>query len=204
MTTDVDRPGFTRRMTKEEINELPVRKYTGKAHVISSEKDVSSAISVLSEEKILGFDTETKPVFKKGVVHMPALIQLATAREVFIFQLRKTGFPPKLRGVLANADIVKAGVAAGRDVVELQQLEHFEGRGFIDISKLSEAAGIQNHGLRGLSAVLLSFRISKRAQLSNWESEELTQAQIDYAATDAWVSRELYMRLLRLQRQAQA
>lgn len=186
-------PGFSSRLSREEINSFPIRSYTGPIHVIRSRPALDRAVSELSEETVLGFDTETRPSFTRGETYPPSLVQLAGHAAVYLFQLQHLHFPPALRRVLADPAIVKAGVAPERDVQELRNVGEFEPGGFVDIGALARRAGIQNHGLRGLAAVLLGFRISKRAQVSNWARSDLTDVQIRYAATDAWVSRNLFL-----------
>jgi ribonuclease D len=186
------------RMQKDEINERPIRKYEGKVHLVRSEPELSEAVRLLEKESLLGFDTETRPAYRKGESYPPALLQLAGANEVFIFQLKFTGLPRPLIGILSNPDIVKAGVSLNYDIAELRNVAQFEPAGFVDIGNLAKKHGIQNHGLRGLAAVLLGFRISKSAKTSNWASNDLTPSQIIYAATDAWVGRELYLEIQKI------
>lgn len=189
------------RMQKDEINERPMRKYEGKVHLIRSESELTDAVSRLERESILGFDTETRPAYRKGESYLPALLQLAGENEAFIFQLKFTGLPQPLLAILANPNIIKAGVSLNHDIIELRTLAQFEPAGFVDIGNLAKKNGIQNHGLRGLAAVLLGFRISKSAKTSNWASNDLTPSQIIYAATDAWVGRELYLEMRRINHQ---
>lgn len=198
MKADNGRPGFDRRMSREEINLLPINGYQGAISLVHSAEDLDRVVEELAGEPILGFDTETRPAFVKGQQYPPALIQLATASRVYIFQLHQLKFRQRLRRILASPGIVKAGVAVGQDVRQLQALEPFNAAGFVDLADLAQRAGIKNHGLRGMAAVLLGFRIVKGPRKSNWAKETLTEAQIRYAATDAWVSRELYLRLLEL------
>ena len=186
------------RMQKDEINERPIKRYEGKVHFIRSEAELQEAVRLLEKESILGFDTETRPAYRKGESYPPALLQLAGENEAFIFQLKFTGLPRPLLGILANPDIIKAGVSLNHDISELRTMAQFEPAGFVDIGNLAKKNGIQNHGLRGLAAVLLGFRISKSAKTSNWASNELTPAQIIYAATDAWVGRELYLEMRKI------
>lgn len=191
-----DLPGFDRRMTRDEINECPIRKYEGPVQVIRSKKDLAGAVSQLARERILGFDTETRPAYKKGESYPPALLQLAGEKAVFIFQLRHIRLPRPLLKILADPDITKAGVALDYDIKELQKMARFKPAGFVELSALAGQAGIKNQGLRGLAAVLLGIRITKGAKTSNWARDNLTPAQRIYAATDAWVGRELYLKLM--------
>lgn len=184
------------RMSKEEIAKRPIRRYQGRIHVVRTKEQVADAVRKLRKETLLGFDTETRPSFKKGESYKPSLIQLAGEKEVFIFQLQHVGLPRALRRILADPRIVKAGVALDRDVIELAGLAPFEPAGFVDLGTVAKEVGLLNHGLRGMVAVLLGFRIPKGAQTSNWSKDDLTPAQITYAATDAWVGRELYRKML--------
>ncbi len=194
-------PEFDRRMSREEINDLPLQRWEGPIQVISEHDDVTRAIERLQAEPVLGFDTETRPAFKKGQSYPPALLQLATAEEVFLFQLTPLGLPEGLRAVFTNPAIIKTGVSLAYDLRELNKVSPFDGQGFVDLAHEAKQLGIQNHGLRGLCAVLLGFRISKSSQTSNWSKKNLTPAQMKYAATDAWVGRELYSRFQTLKNQ---
>lgn len=190
--------GARPRMTKEEINAHPMKSYEGPIHVIRRPEQIERAVKQLEKETVLGFDTETRPTFRVGEYYPPAILQLVGEKAAYIFQLRHCRLSPALLGLLANPRIVKAGVALDRDVQELNKLAAFSPAGFVDVAKLVKRAGYMNHGLRGLATVLLGFRISKRAQTSNWDRATLTRAQIEYAATDAWVGRELYRKLQEL------
>jgi len=193
-TTD-PRPGFAQRMTKEEINACPIRRWEGVVRVVRTNEELRQAIQALATETILGFDTETRPAYHKGESYLPSLLQLAGEKEVYLFQLRHLGLPAPLREILADPKVVKAGVALAYDLQELHKLSRFKPAGFVDLGTLAKKAEIKNHGLRGLAAVLLGFRIAKGAQTSNWARDILAPAQIQYAATDAWVGRELYLKL---------
>ncbi len=188
------------RMTTEQINAHPIRKYEGRIHLIRSSEQVEPAVRQLEKEKVLGFDTETRPTFRAGQSYPPAVLQLVGEHAAYIFQLRYCRLPQALRRLLANPKIIKAGVAWARDVQELKKLASFQPAGFVDVGELARQAGCTSHGLRGLATLLLGFRVSKRSQTSNWANETLTQAQIEYAATDAWVGRELYQELQRFLR----
>ena len=184
-----------RRLTKEEINNLPLRYYSGSIQLLESKKNVVKACDRLQSETILGFDTETRPAFKKGQYFLPSLLQLAGLDTVFLFRLNKIGLPRSLKSLLTNHAIVKTGVAVERDVKDLQKISDFNPGNFIDLSDVTRKKELQHHGLRGLAALLLRFRISKSSKISNWDAEMLTAKQVRYAATDAWVSREIYCNL---------
>lgn len=193
--------GFVRRLTKQEINNCPLTKWQGPVHVIRTAGELAEAVRHLTKEALLGFDTETRPAFNKGESYPPSLLQLAGEQEVFIFQLKHLGLPEPLRGLLGQPEVIKAGVAPAYDLKKLQELAPFQPARFVDLGTMAKKAGLQNQGLRGLAAVLLGLRISKAAQTSNWAQNSLTPLQIQYAATDAWLGRTLYQRLLQLKGQ---
>jgi len=190
-------------MTREEINALPIRMYDGPVHIVRSHENLPAVIKKLHAEAVLGFDTESRPAFTKGCSYAPTLLQLADKDAVYLFQLGLLGFHPQLRQLLAKAETIKAGVAPEHDISKLKSLEDFDPAGFVDLGVMAKKVGIKNYGLRGLAAVLLGFRISKKAQVSNWARKNLSPLQIQYAATDAWVSREIYLRLVQVHTEAQ-
>lgn len=153
----------------------------------------------IGTEILLGFDTETRPAFRKGESYPPSLLQLAGETHVWLFQLRKLGDVKPLFALLANPEIRKAGVAITRDLEELREVSEFKPEGFQDLGVMAENLGFRNTGLRPLSALLLGGRISKGAQVSNWAADSLSRKQELYAATDAWISRELFLRLKQMQ-----
>lgn len=183
-------------ISKNKINVLPLKSYTGSIHVIDSDVKMSAAVRALGSEKVLGFDTETKPAFKKGESYSPSLIQLAASDGVYIFQLRHINSYEPLAGILADKKVLKAGIAVNDDIKKLNNVFPFEPSGFIELAGLTARVGIKNAGLRGLAALLLGFRISKQTQCSRWDAPMLTRAQIVYAATDAWICRKIYFALL--------
>lgn len=183
------------RLTKEQINSFPIMKYEGPIHLVRDADHAEMAAEELAKETILGFDTEARPTFRSGQKHLPAVLQLAGETAVYVFQLRQCGLTAPLRQLLSDPDITKAGVALDRDIKELTELAPFEPAGFVDVAELAKQAGCANQGLRGLASLLLGFRVSKSCQTSNWAQPKLTRAQIEYAATDGWVGRELYQKL---------
>ncbi len=191
--------GFSRRMSKDEINTFPLKRWEGPVRIVASQEQMDAAVIELSQQAFLGFDTETRPAFKKGQHFQPSLLQLASAEEVFLFQLNKVRLSKKLLAIFSDPDVVKAGVALDFDLKELQGLASFKPAGFVDLGVLAKQLGIKNHGLRGLAAILLGMRLSKSSQRSNWARNILTPVQVKYAATDAWVGREIYFKMLEIQ-----
>jgi ribonuclease D len=182
------------RFDSAAINRLPVFRFEGPVSVVRDRAGLTEALRDLDEERLLGFDTETRPAFKKGERHAPALLQLAGAERVYVFQLSVMGLPDQLRALLSDEARIKAGVALAHDVRELRTIADFAPAGFVELEQLARRAGLKNFGLRGLAAALLGVRISKNARLSNWAAPRLSPDQVAYAATDAWISRELYLR----------
>lgn len=182
-------------ISNEEVNELPLKKFEGEVVIINTTSEAKKAVVELTQEHSLGFDTESKPAFRKGEYNPVSLIQLAISHKVFLFRINQIGFPKELIEILADPNIIKIGAGLRDDLVELRKLTNIEPRGFLELKHAAAQAEINQQGLRKLSAIVLGFRISKAAQVSNWEREELTPQQISYAATDAWVALKIYEKL---------
>lgn len=182
-------------ISKAEINQLPLNQFRGPIHLICTIEEAERAAEKLKTEALLGFDTETRPAFRVGESYLPSLLQLASATEVFLFQIGKTGLTPGIRHLLSCPDILKTGVSIKDDVSGLRKIADFPPAGFCELATFAKKAKIKNLGLRGMAALLLGFRISKREQVSNWARSELSGSQITYAATDAWLGREIYLHM---------
>ncbi len=185
-----------RRISKDELNALPLIHWKGRIEILNTIEEMEASAEILSSKALLGFDVETRPSFKKGEYHAPALVQIGDVDCVYLFRICKTGTLSPLLPILESTETLKTGVAIKNDVKELQKLEAFEPAGFTEITEITQKLGYENHGLRALAGLFLEGRISKAAQVSNWERGELSQKQISYAATDAWISRELYCRAI--------
>ena len=183
-------------ITKEEMNKLPLRAFEGEIYIVESENDVHSAISVLKNSDIIGFDTETRPSFKKGRINKVALLQLSSSSHAFLFRLNGNGLHRAVADLLADEKIVKVGVAIRDDLIALKRIRKIEPQSFIELQTYVKNFDIENFSLQKLAAMVLGFRISKSKRLSNWEAETLGPGQLKYAATDAWVSLEVYKKLL--------
>lgn len=186
---------YKKEITKPEINELPQAVFKGKIHIISKKDDYLRAIDTLGKKTHLGFDTETRPAFKKGVSYDVSLLQLSTNDDAFLFRLKHHEFGTELKQLLEDQSILKTGVAIRDDLKGLKKLNSFEPGNFVEIANLAKQLEIKQLGLRSLAAILLDVRISKRYQLTNWELTHLTEDQLRYAATDAWVGLKLYRRM---------
>ena len=182
-------------ITNEEINALPLGAFEGKTIIVSEEKKIIHTFDEIKEHEVVGFDTETKPVFVRGQQNKVALMQVALPDKVFLIRLKQTGITPHLVEFLESDSILKAGVALRDDIKALQRLKHYKPGGFIELASMSKEAGLQVESVKKLTALLLGFRISKSAQTSNWEAEVLHEKQVSYAATDAWVCLQIYKKL---------
>jgi ribonuclease D len=181
------------------MNELPLKYFEGEIVVVYNFKIFNQVIEELKKEPILGFDTETRPNFKKGDTNKVALLQLSTEKKAYLFKLKEIGLPTEMTKLLRNPQIIKVGVAIHDDIKALQKLNYFHAAGFVDLQNFVKQFGIECLSLKKLSAIVLNFRISKVQQLSNWESQKLTSEQQIYAATDAWVGFKIYKDLVNYQ-----
>ena len=184
-----------RQLSKDEINELPMLAYEGDILLVETEGELTRALSRLKGEQLLGFDTESRPSFKKGKSYPTSLIQLASADVVVLVRLNRVPFSETLTQLLADPQIIKAGVAIRDDIRALLRLHPFVPAGLSDLADMAKKRNIGAQGLRTLAAHLLGGRISKAAQCSNWEKKNLTPQQIRYAATDAWIGRQIYLKM---------
>ena len=186
---------YKEKITPEEIAACELSWFKGEIVLVDNLKTFRQVFPRLLSSEILGFDTETRPNFKKGRKNTVSLIQLATADLACLFRINKIGIPDELVELLSDPLIIKAGVAVHDDISFLAGVRKFNPEGFIDLQPFVKDFGIQSSGLKKLSAIILGFRISKRQQVTDWEAAELTEAQQVYAATDAWVCHEIYRKL---------
>lgn len=186
-------PGKT--ISHDEINALPLKAFMGEILLITKATQLPEAFAEIQKHKVVGFDTETKPAFVKGQVFKVALLQLAIPGKVFLIRLNMTGLSPEITDFFENEKIIKAGVGLRDDIKTLHRLGKFTPEGFAELSTMARETGLEVESVKKLTALLLGFRISKGAQTSNWEAEQLNEKQIVYAATDAWVCLEIYKKL---------
>jgi ribonuclease D len=185
---------FMRAISPEAINALPIRRYEGDVRLVASVDELERAAADLAAERVVGFDTETRPAFRVGERYAPALVQAATARAVYLFQLARLDCSAVLAALLGSATTVKAGVGLGDDLRQLRQVFAFTPAAIVDLGALARRHGVERSGVRALAALFLGIRIPKGTKTSNWAARRLSPAQIAYAATDAWACRELYLR----------
>jgi ribonuclease D len=185
--------GIVRAISAEAMALLPIRRYEGEVCLVSTPGDLELALADIRQESVIGFDTETRPAFQKGETHLPCLVQVATAHRVHLFALRQAEVFPLLAEMLANPSSVKVGVALANDLRSLRQVFSFAEQNVLDLGIVARRLGLTQTGLRNLAGIFLGFRIPKGARTSNWAALRLSAAQITYAATDAWVCRELLL-----------
>ena len=186
----------------EEIEKMPLGSFPGKIQVIEKTGfEFLKAVAYLRAQRVIGFDTETRPVFAPGQHHNHvALLQLSGPRKAFLFRVGRMGMPKVLCSLMSNPHVLKVGAAVHDDVRGLQYYQKFPGHGFVDLQKIAYEWGIRDKSVKKLAANILGIKISKSQQLSNWEAEDLSPAQQMYAATDAWVCREMYLKLLQCEK----
>lgn len=187
--------GYQTKISKEEIEQLPVKEFTGDIYVIDKKEKINTVKPLLHNIRYLGFDTETRPSFKKGKKNKLALIQLANSDHAFLFRINKIGIPDLLKEIIEDKHIYKIGVALKDDLRAIKKIVPCHPVNFIDLQPFVKNFGIEDNGLKKLTANILKFKISKRQQTSNWEQHQLSESQIVYSATDAWVCYEIYKTL---------
>lgn len=185
---------IVRAISREEMANLPIRRYEGEICLVTTPQDLEHARADIRQEIVVGFDTETRPSFRKGEVYLPCLVQVATARAVYLLQLRRPDVFEVLAELLAEPRIAKAGVALANDLRALRLLFPFTEKNVVDLGIAARRSGLGQSGVRNLAGMFLGIRIPKGAKTSNWAAPRLSAAQITYAATDAWACRELFLR----------
>ena len=185
-------------ISPEEISALELASVPGEIVLVDREgEELDKAVRYLKRQQVLGFDTETRPTFSPDQHSTgTALLQLSGGGKAFLFRLKKIGLPRPLAAILANPNIVKVGAATLDDVRGLQKITPFSPRGFVDLQSIVNEYGIRDKSVKKMTAIILGVKISKAQQLSNWEADRLSESQQRYAATDAWVCREMYLKLL--------
>jgi ribonuclease D len=187
---------YSANITAEEIADHQLSWFKGEIVLVEDLETFHSVLPRLRITDLLGFDTETKPNFKKGRRNKVSLIQLSTENLAVLFRINKIGLPEGLLDLLSDSSVLKAGVAIHDDIRFLKGVRRFSPEGFVDLQSFVKDFGIESSGLKKLTAIILGFRISKRQQVTDWEAAQLSEAQQLYAATDAWVCYQIYRKLI--------
>ena len=190
---------FEARIDKSAISAMPTVVFEGRIITIDNATDVDKAVKALSQESVVGIDTETRPSFRKGVQHNVSLIQLSTPDTCFLIRLNRTGIPDSLIAFLEDKQIAKIGLSLHDDYQALNKRRKFKAGGFVDLQKEVGNFGIEEMSLQKIFAIIFKQRISKSQQLSNWENDVLTDKQKQYAATDAWACLMIYNQLKQIE-----
>lgn len=187
---------FMPSISNEEAAALPAAQFGGRIVVVDTEEALERAYLHLSQQSVIGFDTETRPNFKAGHLNRVALVQLSTEDCCWLIRLcRMPKFPEKLIRLLTDEKLIKVGVAVTGDIIGMNRIRRFRAKGFFELQDDVKRFGIENFSLRKISAIVLGERVSKAQRLSNWEAMTLTGQQQMYAATDAWVCLRIYKAL---------
>lgn len=182
-------------ISKDKIAALPTVTYDGYISLIDTPKEAKHAIEYLKTQPLLGFDTETKPMFRKGKPNKVSLVQISTDRRSFLFRVNKLGFIDELKDLLEDESVKKVGLSLKDDYGALRRLGDFNPGGFIDLQAYVKNFGIIDNSLQRIYAIVFGGRISKSQRLSNWEAPELSQSQMAYASIDSWSCLQLYRHL---------
>ena len=186
---------FQHSITPDEIKDLPVAGFEGRIEIVDTVEALERACEHLMGERVIGFDTETRPSFKAGVSYNVSLIQLSTADVCYLIRLTSVRMERCLMRLLESRKVLKVGVDVLGDIRNLNKVRHFRAGGFVELQKEVEAFGIEDKSLKKMAAIILGVSVSKAQRLSNWEAKEYTLAQMRYAATDAWICLEMYNKL---------
>lgn len=181
-------------ISRDEVVALPIQRYEGEVVVVATPAELERAREDFAQEALVGIDTETRPAFRKGESYSPSLVQVATAKAVYLFQIQQLDCSSALRELIASERTVKAGVSVAYDLRQLKQVFAFDEKAVVDVGWLAKRQGLEQTGVRNLAALFLGMRIPKGAKTTNWSARQLSPQQVAYAATDAWVCRELYVR----------
>lgn len=187
-----------RKITKEEVQQMPITTFAGRIIVIQTEEETIKAVTYLKTFPILGIDSETRPSFNKGQTHKVALLQISTDDSCFLFRLNMIGLPPALISLLEDTHIIKVGLSLHDDFMMLHKRASFNQQNCIELQDLIPQLGIKELSLQKIYAILFGEKISKSQRLSNWEAEILSDKQKVYAAIDAWACIQVYRQLLLL------
>ena len=197
VTTSLPRD-FPREISREEMALLPIRRYEGEIVLVADHRALVRAVDDIGHEAVVGWDTETRPAFRKGEMYLPSLVQVATSRAVYVFQLARLDVSAQVAGFFAAPGILKVGISVKDDLTKLAMVFPLAPAAVLDAGMVARRHGMEQTGLRNLAGIFLGFRVPKGAKTTNWAAARLSEQQIVYAATDAWACRELYLKFREL------
>jgi len=189
---------YLRSISREEMAALPIRRYEGEILLVEDARALAQAAEAIQRDEVVGFDTETRPSFRPGESHPPALVQVATAGAVYLFPLLRLDCSAALAPLLSARGILKTGISLADDLKKLKASIAFTEAAVLDLGRVAQRHGLKQTGLRNLTGIFLGTRVPKGAKTTNWAAPRLSPQQITYAATDAWACRELYLRFREL------
>lgn len=182
-------------ISKEQLLDFPQEVFSGRILVVQTESEAEKACAYLSKSDAIGFDTETRPAFRKGVTHQIALMQLSTEDTCFLFRLNVIGLPDCLANILVDPKIKKIGLSLKDDFMAIHKRKSLVPSNFVDLQTFVKDYGIEDNGLQRIYGILFEKRISKGQRLTNWEADTLSDAQKMYAAIDAWACLRIFNEL---------
>lgn len=183
---------YAHTISKEVLAGLEVEEFTGRIIQIITERDTNKAVDYLKQFKRVGFDTETRPSFKKGQRYKVSLIQIATEDACFLFRLNHIDIPPALKEFLQCKESLKVGLSLKDDFNALHKRAEVTPVNFLDLQSYVSKFGIKDASLQKIYAILFNKKISKGQRLTNWDADVLTESQQKYAALDAWACLRIY------------
>lgn len=186
---------YKKEISKEEVAELELIQFEGPIDLIETREQFEAVAGEIEACELLGIDTETRPSFKKGKIYPTSLIQLSSPDKAWLVRVSRMGYPERLIRLFSSDRTMKIGLSLQDDLRKMRADFRFEPSGFLDLQDYVEAFRIEEKGLKKLAGIVLGRRISKAQQVSNWDADELSEAQLRYAATDAWICLEIYLRL---------
>ncbi len=179
-------PDISLSIGKDVVAGLPIVECPVRIVTVDTLEKADLAAEALMREKVIGFDTETKPSFHKGRTNKVALMQLSTASTCFLFRLNIIGLPMSLCRLLENPDVLKIGLSLHDDFSVIHRSSNLLPGGFVDLQEYVKNFCIKDASLQRIFAILFSQKISKNQRLTNWEAPALTRKQKEYASIDAW------------------
>lgn len=191
----MDINSFSISISKDQLSALPTVEFPGAITAVETLPDATEALDFLGKQRAVGFDTETKPNFRKGQTNTVSLIQISTLDHSYLFRLNKLGFCDELKKFMESDSVVKVGLSLKDDFHMLHKIADFDPHNFVDLQNVVKSFHIADSSLQKIYGILFNGRISKSQRLSNWEAAKLSAGQMIYASIDAWACLKIYNHL---------